>query len=91
MTKIEITVGTEAISFAYFQDWVNHAQDRFRAAGLIGRSHEYICIDRTGNICTCGKNFKTATYPVIVYLIDPASGLPGEQGLYSTSEKGQAE
>lgn len=68
---LEITVGAEVIRFSSYQDWIARAQDKFRDAGLIGRSHEYVCIDTAGRICTCGKNFKTAQYPVAVFLIDP--------------------
>ena len=70
---IQVQVGREEFSFASYQDWVARAQDRFRSAGLLGHSHEYVCIDSAGWICTCGRNFRTAQYPVTVYLIDPAT------------------
>jgi hypothetical protein len=73
MTRVEIKIGDEVIRFSSFYDWRDSAQNRFRNAGLLGRSHEWVCIDSEGRICTCGANFRTATYPVAVYMIDPTS------------------
>lgn len=72
MNKLEISVGKELFRFHSFSNWVNKARGWFEAAGF--RSHQYVCIDAAGRICTSGQEFNRAKkenkYPIVVYLID---------------------
>ena len=70
---MNIELGPEIFRFTSFLDWVNHAQSRFKRAG-VGAS-QYVCIDATGRICGMGKQFMSArdrgAFPVVVYHIEP--------------------
>ncbi len=63
-----ILVREVLFTFKDFRDWVNHAQGMFRAFGHTAGST--LCVDLRGMICTRGKHFQEARYPVTVYAID---------------------
>jgi hypothetical protein len=69
MNSITINVGEELFRFTSIRDWVVHARDRFKRAGVKG--DEVICIDARGYVLTDGKGFIAAqqrdTYPVRVF------------------------
>lgn len=65
---IQINVLDELFHFISFDDWLEHAQLRFRNSGHTNSSA--VCIDAVGMVCTRGKHFKTAKFPVRVYAVD---------------------
>jgi hypothetical protein len=68
--KLRVKVIEEVFHFVSFDDWVESAKRRFRNNGHTAES--VICVDRNGMICTCGREFKIALYPVRVYAITKA-------------------
>ena len=66
--SLRIVVREELFHFIHFDDWVNSAQIRFRNHGHDSRSA--ICVDSDGVICTRGKQFREARYPVRIYAVD---------------------
>jgi hypothetical protein len=72
-----VQVGELLFLFTSEDDWVEHAQIRFRSVGHTPQTA--ICIDVDGHILTRGAHFKLASYPVKVYAIDdpayPPSGM----------------
>ena len=80
---LKIRVREELFHFIHFQDWIDHAQLRFRVHGHNAEST--ICVDQTGLICTRGKHFQLAKYPVRVYAVDDAPYKP--QGMLGEREK----
>jgi len=78
---VKIQVLEELFHFISLEDWIDHAQRRFRNHGHT--SQTAICVDQYGLVCVRGKQFKTARYPVRVYAIDEApyqpSGMLGER------------
>ena len=66
--SLRILVREELFHFISFEDWVNFAQIRFRNHGHDSRSA--ICVDSDGMICTRGKQFREARYPVRTYAVD---------------------
>ena len=67
MNVMAIQLGQALFRFENFADWVNHTKSKFRNAGV--GSYEVVCIDATGHICTIGKYFKDADYPITVYRV----------------------
>jgi hypothetical protein len=67
--KIEITTGPFLFEFDSYAQWVNKAASWFDVV----RSHDCICIDAKGRICTRGLHFITArdekAFPVKVYYV----------------------
>ncbi len=74
MNEIRIKPIEELFHFIHFDDWINHAQKRFRNHGHTNQST--ICVDEAGMVCTRGKHFKQARYPVRVYAVDEAPYKP---------------
>lgn len=74
MKTLHINVGEPLLQFDSYQQWVNRARTWFE--GLGKGSYEYICVDVSGRVCTCGKQFMRArdenTYPITVYAIEEA-------------------
>jgi len=72
----------ELFHFIHFKDWMQTAQMRFRNHGHTNEST--ICVDEAGMVCTRGKYFKQAKYPVRVYAVDDPpyqpSGMTGGRG-----------
>jgi len=66
--KIEIEV-EELFGFTSYQDWVDHATERFANANVDGR--RAICIDAKGRLCYVGKHFMIAdkenAFPIKVF------------------------
>lgn len=68
MTRIDVKVGELLFEFSSFDDWCDRAQILFRNHGHDSRSA--MCVDSDGLICTRGKQFAEAVFPVRVYAID---------------------
>lgn len=77
-----IQVGENLFAFVNLDDWIDHAQVRFRRSGHT--SQTTICIDDDGHVCTRGAHFKIAKYPVNVFAIDnapyPPAGMLADRG-----------
>ena len=68
MSKISVNVGEELFQFTSMNDWIRKAQLAFREHGHTSEST--LCVDSEGLICTWGKMFRVAKYPIRVYAID---------------------
>jgi hypothetical protein len=71
---ISVQVRDYLFEFTSFNDWVGRAQIAFLNMGHTSEST--ICVDQNGLICTRGKYFAKAKYPVRVYAIDDAPYMP---------------
>lgn len=65
---INVQVREELFQFGSYLEWVGRAAMWFRRAGHTCEST--ICIDQNGLICSRGKQFGEAVYPITVYAID---------------------
>ena len=81
--KIKIQVIEYLFHFIGMNDWIDHAQMRFRNHGHTAEST--ICVDRNGLVCVRGKQFGEAAYPISVYAVDEAPYKP--QGMIGKREK----
>lgn len=74
MHTLHLNVGDALLEFSSFQQWVNKAQSWFKQVKKV--THDYICVDKSGRICTCGKHFMRAdkehAFPITVYAIEDA-------------------
>lgn len=78
-----VCVGELLFEFSSFNDWVRHAQLWFRDAGHTSGST--LCVDSHGLICTRGKMFSIAHYPIYVYAIDDPPFTP--QGMLGRRQR----
>lgn len=65
-TRLTLTLGDLLFSFNSFDDWVNHAKQKFASAQVHDR--DVLCIDGESRVCDTGKEFMRArdenTFPV---------------------------
>lgn len=67
--QLSVLVGEKLFEFVSFDNWCDTARRKFVAAHV--RGDETLCVDASGRLCTCGKEFMRArdegTYPVRVF------------------------
>jgi hypothetical protein len=81
-TKREILLGRKLFQFSSKADWVSKGQGiwKLHKAG----SHNAVCLDQLGRICTYGLHFAEAerdnAYPIEVYMVRPEQADDTEGG-----------
>lgn len=69
MPEVSVKTGEYLFQFRSFEDWVNHAKERF--AGHNVNAGNTICLDAKGRIAVCGAQFirskADGSYPIRVY------------------------